>query len=384
VNSVNGKLLILSIFGIFMTIFFQPALLAQTTGSAACQWSAPIAGYATFQGNLSSIMGKFGSLNAQIQVTGQQLDQTLGAVGTEISKSNEKVSTVVTELQRSLNRNLKKIMSSSAAAQVKAEAEYEMSSPQSIPAGAGRYTKEATQAMTLNKTMKKSRESFQETKKKYNESMKTPQDAKRLLRVRSDTSVDANTLFPAEGTIPQNRVANANKYILSLTNPLPDPDIPQNLKKTPQAAKYEATRKKLKTYTSLAQSTLNRIKAQHIPAVNVDQWASDKWSKMGGSGDPPGLSPNGMMSQSAYLDFEVMRRYANPSWNQNLMKKNGTALWRQFLNMQALRLKMVNRQRKMMKRLAAVESINFIRRVNDKLKPQLSRERSSTMQTVSQ
>jgi hypothetical protein len=152
------------------------------------------------------------------------------------------------------------------------------------------------------------------------------------------------------------------RIIEALSDPLPPPDLPHGAAATPAGRVYEARRRDYATRQGLYQSVLARRLADLAPTIEgLGDWAVERWSSMGGTGTPPGLT-DGRMSRRALFWLLANSRLASANWHERILPALTEAgVLREIASMMAVGLELARRQDERLESLAAMMALEGLR-----------------------
>ena len=171
-------------------------------------------------------------------------------------------------------------------------------------------------------------------------------------------------LFPLQGTLTGEQVAQAHESIKTLANPRPLPVVTDEQKKTAAGQTYAAARRIHENRLAAVAEALNHHVVLHSPTLpeDVAAWAQNQWTEAGGSGTPPGLV-DGRLSEVGLFKLLSQMRVGNPNWFAQLAASTDTGLLRELAMMQALQLELTRKNTEFLDRLSVIASLDFLARM---------------------
>ena len=171
-------------------------------------------------------------------------------------------------------------------------------------------------------------------------------------------------LFPLQGTLTGEQVAQAHESIKTLANPRPLPVVTDAQKKTAAGQTYAAARRIHENRLAAVAEALNHHVVLHSPTLpeDVAAWAQNQWAEAGGSGTPPGLV-GGRLSEVGLFKLLSQMRVGNPNWFAQLAASTDTGLLRELAMMQALQLELTRKNTEFLDRLSVIASLDFLARM---------------------
>ena len=171
-------------------------------------------------------------------------------------------------------------------------------------------------------------------------------------------------LFPLQGTLTGEQVAQAHESIKTLANPRPLPVVTDAQKKTAAGQTYAAARRIHENRLAAVAEALNHHVVLHSPTLpeDVAAWAQNQWAEAGGSGTPPGLV-DGRLSEIGLFKLLSQMRVGNPNWFAQLAASTDTGLLRELAMMQALQLELTRKNTDFLDRLSVIASLDFLARM---------------------
>ena len=171
-------------------------------------------------------------------------------------------------------------------------------------------------------------------------------------------------LFPLQGTLTGEQVAQAHESIKTLANPRPLPVVTDEQKKTAAGQTYAAARRIHENRLAAVAEALNHHVVLHSPTLpeDVAAWAQNQWTEAGGSGTPPGLV-DGRLSEIGLFKLLSQMRVGNPNWFAQLAASTDTGLLRELAMMQALQLELTRKNTEFLDRLSVIASLDFLARM---------------------
>lgn len=175
-------------------------------------------------------------------------------------------------------------------------------------------------------------------------------------------AVDA--LFPLQGTLTEEQVAQAHESIKTLANPRPLPMVTDSQRDTPAGQTYAAARKIHEGRLNVVMETLNSHVVYHAPTLpeDVASWAQKQWSDAGGSGTPPGLV-DGKLSEAGLYRLLSQMRTGNPNWFTQVASATPSGLLRELVLMQAFQFELTRKNTELLDRLSVTTSLDFLTRM---------------------
>ncbi|MBQ9407135.1 MAG: hypothetical protein IJU37_10435 [Desulfovibrio sp.] len=179
-----------------------------------------------------------------------------------------------------------------------------------------------------------------------------------------DVKTMPDVLFPLERTLTADQLAQAHETIKTLADPRPLPLPTETQKETPAGEAYTAARLVHQGRIQNATELLNFHVAFHAPTLpdDVTAWAREQWQEAGAAGTPPGIV-DGKLSEAALFNLLVQTRLGNPNWFTHIAEETEPGLLRELVLLQAIQLQMTHKNTELLDRLAVVDALDYLTRL---------------------
>lgn len=179
-------------------------------------------------------------------------------------------------------------------------------------------------------------------------------EARRQALDRIDAAdVTAETLFPGDHTIDPAQLDMTNALMKAIVNPEPPVNLPAGLSDTASGRSYENRRKVVSAKQLPSEAAIAAVMTGKMPSISGQATAvRAMWEYMGGSGAPPGLTPEELISPDAFLYLQVASRHENPNWFTGLNERTPIGLQREELLIDATRLHLEYRAYELLQHIA--------------------------------
>jgi hypothetical protein len=181
-------------------------------------------------------------------------------------------------------------------------------------------------------------------------------EARRLMLDKIDTSaVTAQALFPGNDTIDPARLESTEALAKAIVDPEPPVNLPVGLTQPALGRNYENRRKLMNAQELPSEAAMMTVMTAKMPSINGQAAVvRAMWEYMGGKGDPPGLTSEGLISPDAFLELQVASRYENPNWFSDTTQRTPIGLQREQLLMEAVRLHIEERSYELLQRITVL------------------------------
>lgn len=187
----------------------------------------------------------------------------------------------------------------------------------------------------------------------YRYGFNTSEARRRALDRIDPAEVTAEALFPSDHTIPQEKLDTTNALLRTIVNPEPPVNLPAGFERAELGRTYENRRKVMSAKQLPSEAAIASVLTSKMPSIS-GQGAAVRalWQYMGGSGEPPGLTAEGLISPDAFLYLQVAARFENPNWFNGLNERTQIGLQREQLLIDAMRLHIDHRSYELLQHAA--------------------------------
>ncbi len=181
-------------------------------------------------------------------------------------------------------------------------------------------------------------------------------EARRQSLDHIDTStVTAQALFPGSNTLDPAHLDSSSALAKAIVNPEPPLNLPTGMAAKALGRSYENRRKVMAAQQLPSEAALATVMTAKMPSISGQAAAVQAmWQYMGGSGTPPGLTSDGLISPDAFVALQVASRYENPNWFNDLNERTPIGLQREQLLMEAIRLHVEYRSYELLQHVAVL------------------------------
>jgi hypothetical protein len=171
-------------------------------------------------------------------------------------------------------------------------------------------------------------------------------------------------VLPAGRTFTVAELAEAERTLEALSDPLPLPALPEGPAGAPAGRAYEVQKRAYETRLGIYQGVLAKRLADRAPTLDgLESWARSKWESMGGEGDPPGLV-EGRLSQEALAWLLSNLRLASANWHESVLPAMTEAgLLREMASMMAVELELSRRRDEHLQNISTMMAIAGLERL---------------------
>lgn len=187
----------------------------------------------------------------------------------------------------------------------------------------------------------------------YRYAFNTPEARRRALDRIDPAEVTAETIFPSDHTIRQERLDTTNALLRTIVNSEPPVNLPSGFERAELGRTYENGRKVMSAKQLPSEAAVASVLTAKMPTITGQSTAvRELWQYMGANGDPPGLTADGLISPDAFLYLQVAARFENPNWFKGLNERTQIGLQREQLLMDAMRLYVDHRSYELLQHIA--------------------------------
>ncbi|MFW5759219.1 MAG: hypothetical protein ACOCYO_11105 [Bacteroidota bacterium] len=169
--------------------------------------------------------------------------------------------------------------------------------------------------------------------------------------------ISSELIFPSDLTLSVEDVEKAKEMVKTMADPFPVPALTNSQKNTGSGEQTETLRKIREARMDVPKSVLMETVASYAPTLDMDEFATAAWERMGEDGEPDFVKDD-MISPMAYINLMVDSRFANSTWladeNTGIHKKNYIGLLRELLVMNSVKMEMDRRQTKNLQQIAVM------------------------------
>lgn len=181
-------------------------------------------------------------------------------------------------------------------------------------------------------------------------------ESRRLMLDKVDASkVTTQALFPGSGTIEPARLDATEDLLKAIVDPEPALNLPSGLSLSTVGRNYENERKVMNAQELPSEAAVASVLTGKMPSISGQATVvREMWQYMGGKGDPPGLTADGLISPDAFVALQVASRYENPNWYSDINQRTPIGLQREEVLMEVIRLHIEERSYELLQRVALV------------------------------
>ncbi len=162
-------------------------------------------------------------------------------------------------------------------------------------------------------------------------------------------------MFPGSNTLDPAHLDSSSALAKAIVNPEPPLNLPTGMAAKALGRSYENRRKVMAAQQLPSEAALATVMTAKMPSISGQAAAVQAmWQYMGGSGTPPGLTSDGLISPDAFVALQVASRYENPNWFNDLNERTPIGLQREQLLMEAIRLHVEYRSYELLQHVAVL------------------------------
>jgi hypothetical protein len=180
----------------------------------------------------------------------------------------------------------------------------------------------------------------------------TLESRRQMLDKVDAAKVTSQALFPGSDTIEPGRLDTTEHLLQAIVDPEPPLNLPSGLSLT-IGRNYENERKLMNAQELPSEAAVASVMTGKMPSISGQAAvAREMWQYMGGKGDPPGLTTDGLISPDAFVQLQVASRYENPNWYSDINQRTPIGLQREEVLMEVIRLHIEERSYQLLQRVA--------------------------------
>jgi len=240
------------------------------------------------------------------------------------------------------------------AAQDKVDTLNQYGPPSRAPYGCCDQTR-AAEAVVARDAVVKTRAKLVEAVRTIDNTVTTPESAKKLVVAMDPAVESAQTLFPASGTIAVADMIHARDMTRLLTNPTPTRAEHVDGADSVAGIRYAADRRIRQARIAVARQAVADIVAAKAPTHNLSAWS--RQMQVAGGKDATAAAaaiPAGLVSADTVLNTLVAMRYESPNWAINLHALSTEGLLRESLMMEAVQSQIALRNLRMLEKVTVL------------------------------
>jgi hypothetical protein len=178
-------------------------------------------------------------------------------------------------------------------------------------------------------------------------------ESRRQMLDKVDASkVTTQALFPGSDTIEPGRLDTTENLLKAIVDPEPPLNLPSGLSLS-IGRNYENERKIMNAQELPSEAAVASVMTGKMPSISGQaEVVREMWQYMGGKGEPPGLTADGLISPDAFVQLQVASRYENPNWYSDMNQRTPIGLQREEVLMEVIRLHIEERSYQLMQRVA--------------------------------
>ena len=154
-------------------------------------------------------------------------------------------------------------------------------------------------------------------------------ESRRQMLDKVDASkVTTQALFPGSDTIEPGRLDTTENLLKAIVDPEPPLNLPSGLSLS-IGRNYENERKIMNAQELPSEAAVASVMTGKMPSISGQaEVVREMWQYMGGKGEPPGLTADGLISPDAFVQLQVASRYENPNWYSDMNQRTPIGLQR--------------------------------------------------------
>jgi hypothetical protein len=178
-------------------------------------------------------------------------------------------------------------------------------------------------------------------------------ESRRQMLDKVDASkVTTQALFPGSDTIEPGRLDTTENLLKAIVDPEPPLNLPSGLSLS-IGRNYENERKIMNAQELPSEAAVASVMTGKMPSISGQAAVvREMWQYMGGKGEPPGLTADGLISPDAFVQLQVASRYENPNWYSDMNQRTPIGLQREEVLMEVIRLHIEERSYQLLQRVA--------------------------------
>lgn len=188
-----------------------------------------------------------------------------------------------------------------------------------------------------------------------------------------DESYDAGLVLGDDASLTADQQELADEWVKTVTNPLPQPKLPERVENSSAGRAYERSRKILNSELKPSQDALGRLKSDKSMTVPLADDIRNKWAAIDPSKEI--ASEDGNVSPLTVLRTEIDYRYASKEWTDRLVDLQPRAATIELLQMKAIEMKMDYERYQLERYRTALLAINSSREARAAAEDEVTRQR---------